>query len=73
MTTSFRIGRRALLASGVAIAATAGLVRPSFAAAKVIRISTPGTDSEWQSKALEAFKQALERGHARRLRRADPL
>jgi tripartite ATP-independent transporter DctP family solute receptor len=31
------------------------------AAAKVIRISTPGTDSEWQSKALVAFKEALEK------------
>ena len=60
MTSSLRIGRRALLAGGVAIAATAGLVRPSFAAAKAIRISTPGTDSEWQSKALVAFKEALE-------------
>ena len=28
---------------------------------KVIRISTPGTDTEWQSKALVAFKDALEK------------
>ncbi len=55
-----KIGRRALLAGGTALLTTAALLRPSFAAAKVIRISTPGSDAEWQSKALVAFKDALD-------------
>ena len=46
---------------------------PSFAAAKVIRISTPGSAEEWQSKGLVKFKEALGSRDARRIRRADPL
>lgn len=55
------IGRRTLLAGGAALLTGAALVRPSYAAAKVIRISTPGSDAEWQSKALVAFKDALDK------------
>ena len=54
------IGRRTLLAGGAALMTSAALIRPSYAAAKVIRISTPGSDAEWQSKALVAFKAALD-------------
>ncbi|MDO8360956.1 MAG: TRAP transporter substrate-binding protein DctP [Devosia sp.] len=61
MSTNFRIGRRTLLAGAAALLTSTALIRPAFAAAKVIRISTPGTDSEWQSKALVAFKDALEK------------
>jgi tripartite ATP-independent transporter DctP family solute receptor len=32
----------------------------AYAAAKVIRISTPGSPDEWQTKALAVFKQELE-------------
>ena len=34
---------------------------PRFAAGKVIRISTPGPDTEWQSKALAGFKEELDK------------
>lgn len=61
MTTNLKLGRRTLLAGGAALLATTALVGPAFAAGKVIRISTPGTDNEWQSKALVAFKDALEK------------
>jgi TRAP-type transport system periplasmic protein len=37
------------------------LPRSAQAGGKVIRISTPGTDTEWQSKALVAFKEALDK------------
>jgi tripartite ATP-independent transporter DctP family solute receptor len=56
-----RIGRRTLLAGGAALLTSAAIIgRASAQTAKVIRISTPGTDSEWQSKALRAFKETLE-------------
>ncbi len=55
------VGRRAFLASAAAVGAATVFATPSFAAAKVIRISTPGTEGEWQSKALEAFKAELEK------------
>ena len=32
-----------------------------FAAAKALRISTPGTAEEWQSKALVKFKEVLDK------------
>jgi tripartite ATP-independent transporter DctP family solute receptor len=56
-----KIGRRPLLAGGAAILAMPFVSRSGFAAgnAKVIRASTPGPDTEWQSKALRAFKDAL--------------
>ncbi len=55
-----KIGRRALLAGGAALLTTAAAIRPSYAQAKTLRISTPGPDSEWQSKGLAAFKAALD-------------
>lgn len=61
LSNSLRIGRRALLASGVAFVAMAALLAPALAAGKVIRISTPGAESEIQSKALDVFKAELEK------------
>lgn len=57
----FKIGRRSLMAAGLAMLSASVLPRSARAAGKVIRISTPGTDTEWQSKALVAFKEALEK------------
>ena len=54
------IGRRSFLAGAAAIAAVPLLPSVGFAAAKVIRISTPGSAEEWQSKGLVKFKEALE-------------
>jgi tripartite ATP-independent transporter DctP family solute receptor len=51
---TFMLGSAALLSSSL-------IASEAKAAAKVIRISTPGTDTEWQSKALVAFKEALEK------------
>jgi tripartite ATP-independent transporter DctP family solute receptor len=56
-----KIGRRSLLVAGAALLATPFLSRGAHAAAKVMRVSTPGPDSEWQSKALVAFKTALDK------------
>lgn len=56
-----RIGRRSFLVGGAALVAAPFVSRSAFAAAKVIRISTPGPDTEWQSKALRAFKAALDK------------
>lgn len=56
-----RLGRRAVLLGGGAALSASLLPRHAQAAAKVIRISTPGTEAEWQSKALVAFKDALEK------------
>lgn len=63
---SFRPGRtinRRTLLAGVAagLLATPLLSRTAFAAGKVIRISTPGSAEEWQSKGLVKFKEALDR------------
>ena len=55
------IRRRSLLAAGAALAATPLLSRRALAQAKVIRASTPGTSEEWQSKALNVFKEELEK------------
>ena len=54
-------GRRALLAGGAAAFAMPFIAKSGFADAKVFRISTPGTNEEWQSKALEAFKASLDK------------
>jgi tripartite ATP-independent transporter DctP family solute receptor len=56
-----RLARRTVLGGGLALLALPLLARPSLAAAKVLRISTPGAADEWQSKALEVFKQALDK------------
>jgi len=54
-----RFGRRVFLAAGAAAVAMPFIARSSLAAAKIIRISTPGSPEEWQSKALEEFKKEL--------------
>ena len=55
------ISRRTVLAGVAAgLAGAALLPRAAFAQAKVIRISTPGSADEWQSKALVKFKESLE-------------
>ena len=54
------VGRRAFLAVSAAVAAMPFIAKSSLAAAKVIRVSTPGSPDEWQSKGLQAFKQELE-------------
>ena len=53
------IGRRRFLAAGAATVAIPFIARPSLAAGKVIRMSTPGSPEEWQSKAFEEFKKEL--------------
>ena len=60
MTHVPTFGRRALLA-GVAFLATTMLAGTAFADAKALRISTPGAESEVQSKALVVFKDELEK------------
>ena len=60
MTHVPTFGRRALLA-GAAFLATTMMAGTAFADAKVIRISTPGAESEIQSKALVTFKDELEK------------
>lgn len=57
-------GRRALLAGGAATFAMPFIAKSGLAAAKKFRISTPGTAEEWQSKALEAFKESLNKNAA---------
>ncbi|MDB5506381.1 MAG: TRAP-type C4-dicarboxylate transport system, periplasmic component [Devosia sp.] len=58
---SGRLGRRTVLAAGAAALALPFLATRAFAAAKVLRISTPGAENEIQSQALVAFKDALEK------------
>jgi len=60
MTTVPTVRRRALLA-GAALFVTAAMAMPALAQSKVIRISTPGAESEIQSKALGVFKDELEK------------
>lgn len=55
------ITRRTLLAASGATLATPALSRLSFAQdKKVIRISTPSPDAEWQAKGLMKFKEMVE-------------
>jgi tripartite ATP-independent transporter DctP family solute receptor len=56
-----RLGRRAVLIGSAAALSASLLPHRASAAGKVIRISTPGTEAEWQSKALVAFKDNLEK------------
>jgi tripartite ATP-independent transporter DctP family solute receptor len=60
-TFNQKLGRRSFVAGTAALLSTGMMTGQAAAAAKVIRISTPGTDTEWQSKALVAFKEALEK------------
>jgi tripartite ATP-independent transporter DctP family solute receptor len=55
------VGRRAVVAGTLGVLAAPFVSRLAFAAGKVIRISTPGSDQEWQSKGLVEFKTALEK------------
>ncbi len=53
------IKRRTFLAASGAALAMPFVARHALAGPKVIRISTPGTPEEWQSKAMEEFKKEL--------------
>jgi tripartite ATP-independent transporter DctP family solute receptor len=55
------VGRRAVVAGTIGVLSAPFVSRMAFAAGKVIRASTPGPDTEWQSKALQAFKAALDK------------
>jgi TRAP-type transport system periplasmic protein len=55
------VGRRAVVAGTLGVLAAPFVSRMAFAAGKVIRASTPGPDTEWQSKGLQAFKAALDK------------
>ncbi len=55
------IGRRALLSSAAMAVTALAFAGPAFAQAKVLRISTPGAESEVQSQALVVFKDELEK------------
>jgi len=55
-----RITRRTLMAGATALASAALVPGIAFAQAKVIRMSTPGSGEEWQSKGLAKFKEVLE-------------
>jgi tripartite ATP-independent transporter DctP family solute receptor len=56
-----RITRRTLIATGAAALSAPALLRPADAQArKVIRISTPGNEAEWQGKGLMKFKEMVE-------------
>ena len=61
MVTCPRVNRRsAILATAATIAFPFFSRSAALAAAKIIRISTPGSPEEWQTKALAIFKQELE-------------
>ncbi|WP_029354349.1 DctP family TRAP transporter solute-binding subunit [Bosea sp. 117] len=55
------LARRTVLAGAAGVIAAPFVARLAHAAGKAIRISTPGADAEWQSKALVKFKEALEK------------
>lgn len=55
------IGRRAVLAGGAAALATPFISRGVSAAGRPLRISTPGSEAEWQSRGLEVFKTELDK------------
>ena len=55
------ISRRSVLASTGAVLATPALLRSAFDQdKKIIRISTPANDAEWQAKGLNQFKAEVE-------------
>lgn len=55
------IGRRTVLAGGAAALAMPFIGGIATAAAKPLRMSTPGSNAEWQSKGLEVFKVELDK------------
>lgn len=56
-----KISRRTVLAGGGAALATPALLSSAYAQdKKVIRISTPANDAEWQAKGLNQFKAEVE-------------
>jgi len=55
------LNRRLFLATGTAAIAAPFVLRGARAAAKALRVSTPGSDEEWQSKALKVFKAELDK------------
>jgi len=59
-TTRSKLNRRSFLAAGAALVAMPAVLRHARAA-KTLRVSTPGTAEEWQSKALNVFKTELEK------------
>lgn len=54
------VGRRSVVAGAMGVLAMPFISRRAFASGKVIRASTPGPDTEWQSKGLQAFKASLD-------------
>lgn len=60
MRTFHRTTRRKFLATGAAALAMPFVARHARAA-KTLRVSTPGTPEEWQSKALEVLKTELDK------------
>jgi tripartite ATP-independent transporter DctP family solute receptor len=58
---SAALNRRSFLAAGTAAIAMPFVPRRAGAAAKTLRVSTPGTAEEWQSKALGVFKAELDK------------
>ncbi|HVM82649.1 MAG TPA: TRAP transporter substrate-binding protein DctP [Candidatus Binatia bacterium] len=56
-------GRRVVLAGAAGALAMPFVSRRGFAAGKPFRISTPGTPDEWQSKALEKFKEEIDKSN----------
>jgi len=59
--TVSKIDRRTLLSSAALAFTAFAFAGPAFAQAKMLRISTPGSESEVQSKALVVFKDELEK------------
>jgi tripartite ATP-independent transporter DctP family solute receptor len=55
------ISRRRFIAAGAAVLGGPLVARSAHAQAKVLRISTPGSPDEWQSKGLVKFKEELEK------------
>ena len=57
------ISRRRFIAASAAVLGVPLVARSASAQAKVLRISTPGSPDEWQSKGLVKFKEEIGRAH----------
>ncbi len=55
------LGRRTVLAGGAAALAMPFIGRGAAAAGKPLRLSTPGSNAEWQSRGLVVFKEELDK------------